>query len=985
MSQSLASFLTEIADAIRQKKNTSNNIKASDFVDEILSIGSISYLDYTNDNTLPTLLHNIAEAIRIKRGISNQINAQDFADEILQIVTSNTTAILGKAILGYAILGKSFEDEVISQLDTPFIYLSDVEGPEDVDFYPLSLDIINVNILETIPSVIYKDEELRFTLVPLEYGYLPESLSVTGAEYSYDAATGILVLHSPYASVRVQGSGIAALQLMTPTLSLNTATGILTIGNIDSGANVYYLYVNGELSQIWLPAAPTTLKISYYDTAYVIAKDTGGAYLDSAPSNSVNYVLGTLSTPSIFLQTGDVLESPSIALDDNYNIIITAVENADKYIIYYDTTGGNPVAEIAADGAEAGTNINTNIVPDAGAYAYVTAVDTSGVYKTSDISNLVYMPLGRLATPTIYIVDQCLDTPAVKLDGNKVAIIGVADADTYIVYVTDLITSAITTHNLNITLADNQEYITNIQLISNQSARVKAIDSSGNYDESSICDALVYTEQLSDPVISVDAQSARLQISGSANATHYEVYVNDAAEYQLYIPGVSNIYVSNGDIVKAIAKDNTGRYLASDEVEFTVSSVYQQLSAPQIYLEADEHTHTYISSIIAPTCTEQGYTLHTCSSCENSYKDNYIDALGHNFTTYVADGNATCTTDGTKTAKCSRCTQIHTVSDVGSALGHAWSEVYSSVFDFPTTGYGKKCSRCGEIQELQKPQKLATPVISLSEALITPELALGAADENGEYAELYLASYDGNADEVLLYIDNQYQRTLTPQQLVEGNGICKVRDGSIAYVVLNDSNGDYSYSAESNRIRYNAPVYIVTINANGVTVIPEPRDLKPYETSSFTVTSNSAATVTSDNIQIVGNCEHSYNNGILTLAYPKGNISVTIDVETPKLIAPSIYLSQDNLITTTVPISGTTGTIGIAYGQDNLTTVYQTTGTIMAPGEVIDASISNNSLTNPNPSIRIDGSKIAWTLYSTTPSTGVMGRVTYTYKEPTSN
>ena len=985
MSQSLASFLTEIADAIRQKKNTSNNIKASDFVDEILSIGNISYLDYRNDDTLPTLLHNIAEAIRIKRGISGQINAQDFADEILQIVTSNTTAILGKAILGYAILGKRFEDEVITQLDAPFIYLSDADGPEEADFYPLSLDIINVNILETIPSVIYKDEELRFTLTPLPYGYLPDSLSVTGAEYSYDAATGILVLHSPYASVRVQGSGIAALQLMTPTLSLDTNTGILTIGNIDPSANVYYLYVNDELSQIWLPAAPTTLKISYYDKAYVIAKDTGGAYPDSASSNTINYILGSLSTPSIFLQTGDILDSPSIAFDDNYNILITAVANADKYFIYYDTSGGEPVAQIAADGIEAGMIINTEIVPDAGAHAYVTAVDTSGVYKTSDISNLIYMPLGPLATPTIYIVDQCLDTPAVRLDGNKVVIIGVPTADTYKVYVKDLITSITTTHTLNITLEDNQEYTTDIRLISNQSARVKAIDSSGNYEESSICDALIYTEQLSDPVISVDPQSARLQISGSLNATHYEVYINDAAEYQLYIPGATNISVNNGDIIKATAKDNTGRYLASDQVEFIVSSIYQQLSTPQIYLDAEQHTHTYTSSIIAPTCTDQGYTLHTCSGCESSYKDNYTDALGHNFTSYVADGNATCTADGTKTAKCSRCTQTHTVSDVGSALGHDWSDVYSSVFDFPTTGYGRKCSRCGEIQELQKPQKLATPVISLSEALITPELALGAADEDGEYAELYLASYDGNADEVLLYIDNQYQRTFTPEQLVEGNGICKVRDGSIAYVVLNDSNGDYSYSAESNRIRYNAPIYKVTVNVNGVTITPESGEFKPYETLSFTVTSNSAATVTSDDIEIVGNCEHNYSNGILTLAYPKGDIRVTIDVETPKLLTPSIYLSQDNLVTTTIPVFGTTGTVGIGYGQDTLTTVYKTTGTIIAPGEVIDASISNTSLVQPDPAIRVDGSEISWTLYSTTPSTGVMGQVTYTYKESTSS
>lgn len=38
MGQSLTTFLTSIADAIRSKKNTTNKIKATDFVDEILSI-----------------------------------------------------------------------------------------------------------------------------------------------------------------------------------------------------------------------------------------------------------------------------------------------------------------------------------------------------------------------------------------------------------------------------------------------------------------------------------------------------------------------------------------------------------------------------------------------------------------------------------------------------------------------------------------------------------------------------------------------------------------------------------------------------------------------------------------------------------------------------------------------------------------------------------------------------------------------------------
>ena len=53
------------------------------------------------------------------------------------------------------------------------------------------------------------------------------------------------------------------------------------------------------------------------------------------------------------------------------------------------------------------------------------------------------------------------------------------------------------------------------------------------------------------------------------------------------------------------------------------------------------HTHSYTASVIAPTCTAAGYTMYTCS-CGNSYKDNYTDALGHNYVSGV------CTRCGAK-------------------------------------------------------------------------------------------------------------------------------------------------------------------------------------------------------------------------------------------------------------------------------------------------------------------------------------------------
>ena len=87
----------------------------------------------------------------------------------------------------------------------------------------------------------------------------------------------------------------------------------------------------------------------------------------------------------------------------------------------------------------------------------------------------------------------------------------------------------------------------------------------------------------------------------------------------------------------------------------------------------DTHTHNYIEEIIAPTCTEQGYTTYTCS-CGDNYVDNYVDAKGHSFTNYKSDNNATCTKDGTKTAKCNACNQTSTITDKGSMREHVYDQ-----------------------------------------------------------------------------------------------------------------------------------------------------------------------------------------------------------------------------------------------------------------------------------------------------------------------
>ena len=64
--------------------------------------------------------------------------------------------------------------------------------------------------------------------------------------------------------------------------------------------------------------------------------------------------------------------------------------------------------------------------------------------------------------------------------------------------------------------------------------------------------------------------------------------------------------------------------------------------------------HTYESIVTPPTCTEQGYTTHTCH-CGDSYTDEYTDAHGHDYSSWSVSVPATSEQDGTLLRTCHIC------------------------------------------------------------------------------------------------------------------------------------------------------------------------------------------------------------------------------------------------------------------------------------------------------------------------------------------
>lgn len=132
--------------------------------------------------------------------------------------------------------------------------------------------------------------------------------------------------------------------------------------------------------------------------------------------------------------------------------------------------------------------------------------------------------------------------------------------------------------------------------------------------------------------------------------------------YNAVFTGIPTEYIN--DKISARAYINIdGMYFYSP----VITRSYSSASNPDDYVgieEADNdivfvHEHSFVKSVIAPKCEEKGYTLYKCAKCNESYTENYIDALGHNYKFVSADNSKL-------TYKCSDCdsTVIKTKSEL---------------------------------------------------------------------------------------------------------------------------------------------------------------------------------------------------------------------------------------------------------------------------------------------------------------------------------
>ena len=217
----------------------------------------------------------------------------------------------------------------------------------------------------------------------------------------------------------------------------------------------------------------------------------------------------------------------------------------------------------------------------------------------------------------------------------------------------------------------------------------------------------------------LEALETETAIQDAANIRAKEIATNfshtrpDGTSFSTAISGKyshtgENIAYSTGNVTAEkfvsmwMASSGHKANILGDYTGIAVGIYYDENSdttyAVQLFVSDEEDSqYTYTDTVVPPTCTEQGYTLHTCNEdASKSYKDNYIDALGHDYGDGVVTTPATCTESGVKTYTCSRCGD--TTTEIINATGHKTEVQNAKPATCTEDGYtgDTVCTVCGE-------------------------------------------------------------------------------------------------------------------------------------------------------------------------------------------------------------------------------------------------------------------------------------------------
>lgn len=621
--------------------------------------------------------------------------------------TDMTPAILGVAVLGRTILGKV---AVLPKLATPTIRLttsddgSDTDEPEVPVVTKLAAPVIRL-VTDGSGDDSGEGDEPSTDMTPAILGVAILGKTILGKTIALPK------LDAPVIRIEVSDNG-GNENPENPVVTKLTAPVIRLVTADDTGED---------------PETPAVTKLATPTIRIEIVDDSGGE-----PDEPEDPVVTQLEKPTIRLEVvedvEDILPAPTNLRINSYYVTWDAVSGAAYHEAYIIDDNGNKQCEQSS--------VNTfdirKYCPTAGTYTvYVTAYET---FDDVDIGNH-----GKIASIEVVVPEA----------PTNVAINTTADGDILSWYQESYITHAVTVVAQGEDVYEHS-YTTTASGGFNLSTATSSYDYGvydvyvrrGHYGEAAII-SYEKKARLEAPVIRLE------EVDNSGGSDDPVITKLNAPEIYLYAEAACTHSNYTSTITKAATCTDAG------EETFTCSD------CGYVWTQVIVATgHVYEETVIGPTCTEEGYTIHSCGNCGDQFINSQVEALGHNWGEPQYDDETllygrtclrcgvfeeleapltklaaptirleeegdhehdyvvtvtdpTCTERGYTTYSCMACDYTY-IDNYTDALGHNFGDAYYSSTDFATTGYGHKCTRCGELEELNAPTpKLTAPIIRL--------------------------------------------------------------------------------------------------------------------------------------------------------------------------------------------------------------------------------------------------------------------------------
>ena len=227
------------------------------------------------------------------------------------------------------------------------------------------------------------------------------------------------------------------------------------------------------------------------------------------------------------------------------------------------------------------------------------------------------------------------------------------------------------------------------------------------------------------------------------------------------------------------------------------------------YAEKPALGHDYAAKTTKPTCTKKGYTTHTCTRCQDSYRDEIVSALGHWYGEWMPNA------DGTNSASCLRDAYEHTVDCVRFSFVLTAEDVRTEFVLCPVCGEVSEIrliDENGEVVETREAVRLLlvedAKAEALTECLPEGELVVRmGAPESGDVLMSVAFEIGGEPTQPT----GQVKITL-PAGLLEGYALCLLsEDGTEAELTLEGDEEEETVSFTLDFTNSETPVQVIRL------------------------------------------------------------------------------------------------------------------------------------------------------------------------------